>query len=164
MKLFYPPNRRDETQTRSLSTTDIFLAGSIEMGKAENWQQKVIDALSDYDVQIFNPRRPDWDSSWDQNPDKGPFKDQVDWELDHISQCEIVIFNFVSGTVSPITLLELGLCMQRHHRSLFVCCPPDYFRYGNVKITCERNGHHVYKNLDGLLENLTQRPTLFLKK
>lgn len=43
----------------------IFLAGSIEMGKAENWQDKVVRLLKDKEVIIFNPRRDDWDSSWE---------------------------------------------------------------------------------------------------
>ncbi len=42
----------------------IFLAGSIEMGKAENWQQRIERELTKCDGVIFNPRRDDWDSSW----------------------------------------------------------------------------------------------------
>lgn len=41
----------------------IFLAGSIEMGKAENWQKRIVDELSDKGYTFFNPRRDDWDSS-----------------------------------------------------------------------------------------------------
>ena len=39
----------------------IFLAGSIEMGKAEDWQTKVTEKFKPYDVLILNPRRDDWD-------------------------------------------------------------------------------------------------------
>jgi hypothetical protein len=36
----------------------IFLAGSIEMGQAEQWQQQIVDALSGAgDLVILNPRR-----------------------------------------------------------------------------------------------------------
>ena len=41
----------------------VFLAGSIEMGRAGDWQQDVQDALADLDVVLLNPRRADW------NPD-----------------------------------------------------------------------------------------------
>ena len=44
----------------------LFLAGSIEMGGAEDWQQRVIAALADLDLLVLNPRRPDWDASWTQ--------------------------------------------------------------------------------------------------
>lgn len=35
----------------------IFLAGSIEMGMAENWQSTLEKELEDYKVIILNPRR-----------------------------------------------------------------------------------------------------------
>jgi hypothetical protein len=34
----------------------VFLAGSIEMGNAEDWQKKIIEELSDYPIQFLNPR------------------------------------------------------------------------------------------------------------
>jgi len=59
----------------------IFLAGSIEMGAAEKWQDKIVQALTDKDVLILNPRRDDWDSSWKQTKDNKQFREQVEWEL-----------------------------------------------------------------------------------
>ncbi len=45
----------------------VFLAGSIEMGKAEQWQERIVAALSGAgDLVILNPRRDDWDDSWEQ--------------------------------------------------------------------------------------------------
>ena len=35
----------------------IFLAGSIEMGLAEKWQDRVVKALADESCTILNPRR-----------------------------------------------------------------------------------------------------------
>lgn len=76
-------------------TISIFLAGSIEMGKAEPWQERLADELKDYDCVLFNPRRPDWDSSWTQDPTPGTkFHEQVTWELDHINKSDLVIFLF----------------------------------------------------------------------
>ncbi len=41
--------------------TKIFLAGSIEMGKAVDWQTELTNKLADLDkVTILNPRRDDW--------------------------------------------------------------------------------------------------------
>lgn len=42
---------------------NVFLAGSIEMGKAKEWQKEFIEALSDKPIRFLNPRRNDWDSS-----------------------------------------------------------------------------------------------------
>ena len=35
----------------------IFLAGSIEMGLAHDWQEEVVAQLHDYEVVVINPRR-----------------------------------------------------------------------------------------------------------
>jgi len=45
----------------------LFLSGSIEMGKAEKWQDRVVRLLEKTDWTILNPRRDDWDSSWIQD-------------------------------------------------------------------------------------------------
>lgn len=59
-KVIFAPNKLDKNKFT------IFLAGSIDMGKAKNWQQEIEDKLKDEDVILFNPRRPDWDSSWEE--------------------------------------------------------------------------------------------------
>lgn len=65
----------------------IFLAGSIEMGKAIDWQTKVTEALKNHDITILNPRRDDWDSSWKPTIDDPKFREQVEWELQaHIGE------------------------------------------------------------------------------
>ncbi len=49
---------------RLYDVKSIFLAGSIEMGKATPWQDKLVSDLSDSNVVIYNPRRTDWDENW----------------------------------------------------------------------------------------------------
>ncbi len=79
----------------SLPVTDIpkiFLAGSIEMGIAEDWQNRVVDQLKNEDVVIFNPRRDNWDSSWVQSKDNPEFRQQVEWELNALEQSDFIIY------------------------------------------------------------------------
>jgi len=52
-----------------------FLAGSIEMGKAIDWQSQVGNKFNDFDIIIWNPRRLYWDSSWKQSIDNPFFKE-----------------------------------------------------------------------------------------
>lgn len=117
----------------------IFLAGSIEMGKAEDWQTKVINEFKDEDVQFLNPRRKDWDSSWEQKMSNPQFFEQVNWELDGLDSCDIIFMNFDPDTQSPITLLELGLYLNSR-TEMVVCCPEGFWRKGNVDIACMRSG------------------------
>lgn len=113
----------------------LFLAGSIEMGKAVDWQTEVTEALRDLDIVVLNPRREAWDSSWQQNADFPPFREQVEWELDALEVADLILFYFAPETKSPITLLELGMHLRRN---VVVCCPEGYWRKGNVDVVCRR--------------------------
>ncbi len=117
----------------------VFLAGSIEMGAAEDWQAKVKQMLDSEDIVLLNPRRDDWDSSWVQSIDNPQFVEQVEWELKAQEQADIIFMYFVPGTKSPISLLELGLFAKT--RKMVVCCPDGFWRKGNVDIVCSR--YHV---------------------
>lgn len=148
-KVFYPPKEAswdwDPKKYKS-----VFLAGSIEMGKAEDWQDKVIKSLEDEHIVFFNPRRGNWDSSWKQEIGNKKFKEQVLWELNHIDFADLVVLYLDPDTKSPISLLELGLCAGKG--KLIVCCPEGFWRKGNVDIVCEKYGIKQVKDLDELIQ------------
>lgn len=126
----------------------IFLAGSIEMGKADNWQSRLSKSLEDREGLILNPRRDDWDACWEQVISNPQFRQQVDWELTAMEDATHIVMYFDPTTKSPVSLLELGL----HARSgkLTVCCPDGFWRKGNVDIVCKRYGVPMVKSLDNL--------------
>jgi len=132
--------------------TNIFLAGSIEMGVAEHWQKRVIDALSDKPIRFLNPRRDDWDSSWSQDIHNDEFVEQVVWELTSLEQSHLVIMYFDPKTKSPISLLELGL--HAKEQKLIVLCPEGFWRKGNVDVVCEYYGINQVDTFDELIEFL----------
>lgn len=113
----------------------VFLAGSIEMGKAEDWQQKVINAVSDFKVVVFNPRRDNWDSSWEQTKENPKFVEQVKWELKHLEVADLIVMNLIPETMSPISLLEFG--MYSRSGKMVVYCPDGFWRKGNVDVVSE---------------------------
>jgi hypothetical protein len=124
------------------------------MGKAVDWQTKAIEFLVGRASIIFNPRRNDWDSTWEQKIENPQFNVQVNWELDKINESDIVIVNIDPNTMSPITLMELGfLCASAPHKT-HVCCPEGFWRKGNVDIICERNGVKTYDSIDDLITAL----------
>lgn len=129
----------------------IFLGGAIDMGAAENWQDRLTKDLSDYqELVILNPRRDDWDSSWEQDPTPGTqFYEQVEWELECQEQADVNIYYFTADSKAPITLLELGLF---NDDNVVVCCPKEFYRYGNVKMVCERYGVTMVETYDDLIK------------
>lgn len=144
------------TPPTSLATIDwrtrsVFLAGSIEMGKAEDWQPRAAKQLESSWL-VLNPRRPDWDSSWTQSIDNPQFREQVQWELEAIERCDKVLMYLAPGTMSPISLLELGLLANSS--KLVVACPSDFWRSGNVEIVCCRYRVPLYSTLEGAVGHL----------
>lgn len=144
----------DTPRTKRWSPT-VFLAGSIEMGVAEKWQDKVVKAFEGEDVTFLNPRRDDWDASWEQSIGNPQFSEQVNWELDNIEAANYIVFYFDPATMSPITLMELGI-VSANPVSTIVCCPHGFWRKGNVDILCKRAGIPVVHSLDVLIEGLRE--------
>lgn len=132
----------------------IFLAGSIEMGKAEDWQTKLTNVITSLgkDVTIYNPRRDDWDSSWEQKIENDCFYEQVRWELQALDDADLIVMYFDTNTMSPISLLELGLHAKSNN--LVVCCPDGFYRKGNVDIVCDRYHIPVVNTWEGLVEKV----------
>ncbi len=133
----------------------VFLAGSIEMGRAEAWQAVVEGALADLSVAVLNPRRDEWDASWVQSIDNHLFRGQVEWELDGLDLATVVAVYFAPTTQAPITLLELGLFARSG--KLVVCCPAGYWRRGNVEVVCARYGVPLVQNLSDLVQAVRGR-------
>lgn len=143
MQVIKPGSLNQTTEHRP----SIFLAGSIEMGLAEDWQVRIEKELATYDITVFNPRRDDWDSSWTQEQSNPQFNAQVNWEMNRLEECDIMFMYFSPETKSPISLLELGAYGSSKFHSI-VCCPPGFWRRGNVEIFCTRHNIPMFDTLE----------------
>lgn len=137
------------------TNTKIFLGGSIEMGKAIDWQRELIERLKDEMITFLNPRRSDWDSSWTQEITNPQFKEQVEWELNGLDMADIIVMVFDPNTKSPISLLELGL--HASSKKIVVICPEGFWRKGNVDIVCEKHKIKQVLNIDELVEYIYEK-------
>lgn len=132
--------------------TSIFLAGSIEMGKAEEWQQKIVETVKDKPYIFFNPRRDDWDSSWEQVKTDKNFREQVEWELEAMETADYIVMYFDPETKSPISMLELGLHAKEN--KFIVICPDGFWKKGNIDVTCEYYKVKQVESIDKFIEML----------
>jgi hypothetical protein len=117
----------------------VFLAGSIEMGVAEDWQSRIASVLIasvSKPVTLYNPRRDNWNHDWAQEIENDDFYEQVRWELQALDDADIIAMYFDPNTKSPISLLELGLYARSD--KLIVGCPDGFYRKGNVEIVCNK--------------------------
>jgi hypothetical protein len=139
-----------------LHRTNIFLAGTIDMGNSHDWQQDFIDRIEpsceSKDVAIFNPRRKKRNSDWSQTIDNEPFNEQVNWELNALEQADYIVMFLEKNSKSPISLLELGLFADSG--KLLVCCEEGFWRKGNVDIVCKRKGIKTFLGLEEILTYL----------
>lgn len=139
------------------NVSSVFLAGSIDMGQAVDWQQLLCEKLTAANWQgcVLNPRRPDWDNTWEQSIENEPFRHQVEWELEGLEQATLIVFYFAPESKAPITLLELGL----HARTgkCIVCCVEGFWRKGNVDIVCQKYQIPQVNQLDELIEAILAR-------
>lgn len=161
MKIIKAPNEYRDDNSQA-NTFKVFLAGSIEMGAAENWQNELIQVMEEFEVfrqgkkeiKILNPRRDDWDSSWIQSIENKQFTEQVEWELNAMNEADVIVLWFDSKTKSPISLLELGLHAQ--DKKMVVYCPDGFWRKGNVDIVCERYGIPHFETRTDFIEFLKE--------
>jgi hypothetical protein len=130
------------------SEPKVFLAGSIDMGRAEPWQAIMEQTLADSRCIILNPRREEWDETWVQSLHNDQFRQQVEWELAAQEQAELIAMYFAPSTRAPVTLLELGLFARTG--KLAVCCPEGFWRKGNVDVICHRYGVPVVADVPAL--------------
>ena len=138
-------------ECKPITNQSIFLAGTIDDGKSEDWQSKLIEELSDHEITILNPRRNNWGDLSDNE-----LRKQITWELDHLEKADIIFMYIIGTSKSPISLLEMGIHIK--DLKLIVVCEPEFYRYENVKITCEYYNAELYDSLglgiDALLSNI----------
>lgn len=123
----------------------VFLAGSIEMGRAELWQDAVADALRDEPLTILNPRRDDWDASWEQSSANPQFVAQVTWELDAQERAGLIAMYFArkptrrsrcwSSDCSP----PAASCWSAAHPATGARVTSTWFARATASPSCQRS-------------------------
>jgi len=147
-----PPNVLPLHRCNGIVPGSVFLAGSIEMGLAEDWQKKATEAFEPHAKYIFNPRRDDWNKNWKQSIDHPEFNTQVNWELHALDIAQYIFMYFDINTKSPISLLELGLYATS--KRLVVCCPEGFWRKGNVEVVCARYGIYLHTHIESAMREV----------
>jgi Nucleoside 2-deoxyribosyltransferase like len=143
--IFKPPQN---IALRDRNKKSIFLAGTIDLGFSENWQEQLGEWFLSKNYNVFNPRRNDWDSSWIQTYENPQFSQQVKWELNALDKADWIVMYLMSQSKSPISLLELGL--HANSKKLLVVCPDGFYRKGNVEVVCEMYDIPLFNTIDDL--------------
>ena len=62
--------------------------------------------------------------------------------------------NILPDSKSPITLLEFGMFAKSG--KLIVCCPKEFYRYGNIQVVCYKYNIPLFDDIDDLLNDFTK--------
>lgn len=133
MKIITPETFKIKSKTED--NKSVFLAGTIDNGKSLNWQDKTIIELINLgikNINIYNPRR----EHWNPNPSKEDMDYQIKWEQEHLDNADLIVMVLLDDSKSPISLLEMGLYAKSG--KLIVFCTPKFYRWDNVRLTCEK--------------------------
>ncbi|KAI0100304.1 hypothetical protein GGR51DRAFT_359854 [Nemania sp. FL0031] len=133
----------------------VFLAGTTNPTGEGDWRESLSESLADQPLTIYNPLRPDWDSTWREDVSFEPYRKQVEWELDMQDTADIIVVYFHPDTKAPISLLELGLCAGKD--KAIVVCPEGYWKRGNVQIVCRRYGVEFLEDVNGLKDAIMKK-------
>jgi len=136
----------------------VFLGGTIDQGASRDWQDEIASQLSHYNGFILNPRRDNWDATWEQDPTPGTnFYGQVTWEFEAQDIADVLVYNFLPNSQSPVTMLELGHWSKPD--KTFVVCPKTFWRYGNVKMFCDRINVNFFETETEMMQALHKHLT-----
>jgi hypothetical protein len=147
-RIFTPPTDSDKGSyvIQGVKPLNLFLGGTIDNGFSLDWQKTLINELNSEDtkrpIMIYNPRRDEWNS-------KEELESQIRWELYHLERADIIVMNILGSSKSPISLMELGL--HARNRKLLVFCPPSFYRFDNVRVTCEYYNIPLFETNDILV-------------
>ena len=135
-------------------TFKIFLAGTIDNGESDDWQYDVFLHLAIFTEMInensvnsfkqftvFSPRR----KNWKEDATQEDIEEQIKWEQEKLDEADLIVMVFQDNSKSPISLLELGLYGPQG--KLICFCTPNFYRYTNVKLTCEKWGIPLIEQL-----------------
>lgn len=151
MKVITPESDGRSDETYAIGYT-VFLAGTIDNGYSNNWQDDLCSKL-DGDILVCNPRR----EHWNENASVKELQYQIAWEQQHLHISDLIVMVLLDDSKSPISLMELGeFCSSR---KMIVFCTPKFYRYWNVKDLCLRKGIHMYEtnDIDKITEIIMKR-------
>ncbi|KAM3431573.1 hypothetical protein NHJ13734_007229 [Beauveria thailandica] len=150
-QVIYAPSQESPRGAQS-----VFFAGTTSKIDSTDWRDTLAALLSAHPITIYNPYRADWDSTWREDIDFAPYREQVEWELDKQEKADTVIVYFHPATQAPISLLEFGLSAPTPGK-VIVLCPEGYWKRGNVQIVCQKYGIEVAGSIEELGSAIVKR-------
>jgi len=140
---------------RDHNKPSVFLAGSIEQGKAIDWQAASANSFIEKGFVVFNPRRKDWDANWKQEFVDPQMNQQIGWEDNAMNMADHILIFLQPNTLSPISLFEFG----KHLTSgkVVMVCPTGFWRKANVDFECAKYNVPQFDTITDAIQYITTK-------
>ena len=73
----------------------------------------------------------------------------------------MIILYFYPGTISLISLMELGLFIKT--KKIVICCPDDFYRRGNIQVIYNKYNRKLLQMLNKLVEEVKNKIKYYKK-
>lgn len=147
---YYTPNETfpvELIEKQKIIPYSIFLGGTIDNGKAPNWQKKFVDECPDLNfLTIFNPRITEWNTSIKETINDTRFFKHVAWEQEGLKYASLIFMYFIGGSVSIISMSELG--QYANSGKLIVVAEKDYHKRGNIEFLSVQEGFPLFETFE----------------
>ena len=143
----------DDLESLDPDTLKIFLAG----GMKNPWRKALRDKLQKANLTnliIIDPTIDDWASIGKNDISNPDYVRQTDWEHMGLIKADIEVFHFDSSSVSPITLIEMG--MYKSQESI-ICVESGYRKKAYIEYMGDRYGMPVTRTINELANLLAIR-------
>lgn len=121
----------------------IFLAGSMAKEPEVNWRQTVIDNLEE-NYHFLDPTNSNHNSLSDAE-----MHEHVMWEFEGMRIADYILINFISDSLSPISLVELGLHTATD--KLIVVCPKEFYKWSYIETLCKEHNTPIFNRLEEVI-------------
>lgn len=121
----------------------IFLAGSMVTEPEVNWRQTVVNNLQE-SYHFLDPTNPNHNSLGDVE-----MREHIKWEFNGLRIADYIILNFLPDSLSPISMVELGMYIAT--RKLIVVCPKEFYKWRYIDTLCKEYNTPIFNQLEDVL-------------
>ena len=141
-----------EIKKRKLDNTKqkfIFLAGSIDNSK-NNWRNYQMKKFKYYSY--FDPTNYNFSSLNNQE-----MINHINWEFTAMEKADIILLNLLPNSLSPISLVELGLYVSS--KKIIIVCPKEFYKSTYVYALCKKYNSIIFEKLEEVTEEIFENIT-----
>ncbi|MDG1333826.1 MAG: nucleoside 2-deoxyribosyltransferase domain-containing protein [Crocinitomicaceae bacterium] len=138
--IFRPPNDISQIPQDRAS---VFLAGSMATTRKNNWRQTATRTFQAA-YHFFDPTNPRHNNLNDEE-----MRNHIKWELEAMKLSDIIILNFLPDSLSPISLVEIGMYISSN--KLVVVCPKEFYKWRYIDTLCNEYNTPIFNQLEDVL-------------